>query len=110
MQTEKITGWALLGCGLLICLTALLGAHGIFTGGAQPNQLMRMDAIVVTIPAQPPTFPGGTVEVMKAEAATHFISLMFAYILNVFVLLVGGKVAGIGVLMLREMKFVAKGG
>ena len=109
MATEKIVGWALLGCGLLICLAALLGAHGIFTGGAQPNQLMRMNDIVVSIPAQPPNFPGSTVEVMKAETATHFVSLMFAYVLNVFVLLAGGKIAGVGALMLREMKCVAKG-
>mgnify|MGYP001770469748 CR=1 FL=1 len=104
MEKEKIIGWVLFGIGLLLCLSALLNAHGIFTGTVTPNQIMEMDDIVVTLQPQPPNFPGGKVDVMKADAATKFINLMFGYVLNVFVLMVGGKVSSIGISMVRDMK------
>jgi hypothetical protein len=108
IKTERMTGFILLGVGLLLIFIAVNCVYTIFSGAATPPELFKIDSITISVPTGTDTSTK-PMELLKGEQASKFINMAVWYILMLFILSAGSKIAGLGVQLLREIKVVVKG-
>jgi hypothetical protein len=107
MKTERMLGFTLLGAGMILIIIAIIGVYNVFTGSANPPEMFEIKNIAISIPAgsgisiQP-------IELLSQETASKFVDMTVWYILMLFILSAGAKIAGVGVQLLREIKIVIK--
>jgi len=104
-KTEKIIGYSLLGLGLIFILIA---AHSVFTvfTGSPPPDIFKMDSIVLNVN----NGSGGTngVELVSGKIASQFLNMISWYILMFFIAQAGGKIAGLGIQLIKEIRVTVK--
>ena len=95
MRNEKLIGFILLFLGLILIVGALCLVCFVFTGITRPPELFRMQSITVLIPTGTGAF--GSIQLLPGEAVSKLFNMAVWYILMLFVLSAGGKIAGLGV-------------
>ena len=107
IRKERTLGLYLLGIGLTLMLIAISCVYAIYTGKANPPGLFKVDSVTISVPTGTGTSTK-PIELLKGEQASKFINMAIWYILMLFILSAGGKVAGLGVQLLIPIKVVVK--
>ena len=103
IKTEKIIGYALLILGVILLLFAIFEMVNVYTGNAAPPKLFNISDISL------PTDQSGTgITVIQGAQISNLPNLFFWFILMFFVLFAGGKIASLGVSMIKDIKVEIK--
>ena len=101
-KSEKIIGYALLTLGVILLLFSIFEMVTVYTGNASPPKLFELSDISL------PLDQGTNISLIQGAQLSQLPNLFFWFILMGFVLLAGGKIASLGVSMIKEIKVEIK--
>ncbi len=102
-KIDKIIGYVLLTLGVILLLFSTVEMVSVYTGNASPPKLFNISDISL------PTDQAGTnVTVIQGAQISNLPNLFFWFILMFFVLFAGGKIASLGVSMIKDIKVEIK--
>lgn len=102
IKEDKIIGYVLLIIGIVLLLFAVAEMSAVYTGAASPPKLITISDVSW------PTQDGSVVTLMQGDQISQLPNIFFWFLLMVFMLLAGGKIAQIGVSMLKDVKVEVK--
>lgn len=106
-MTEKVTGYLLLGLGLVIILISALNIYLIFTGKTHPVQIFNFSGISLDLSSTlglPSTGLKTAPSELVSPALLNDTTNLFAHLFLVgFFVNVGGKIASLGIELLRPV-------
>jgi hypothetical protein len=98
-KNEKIIGYILLTLGVILLLFSIFEMVSVYYGYAPPPKLFNLQDISL-----PLGDTGSQVSLIQGAQASQLPNLFFWFILMGFVLLAGGKIASLGVSMIKDIK------
>ncbi len=97
-KNEKIIGYALLILGVILLLFSIVEMVTVYYGYAPPPKLFNLQDISL------PGDNGSNISLIQGAQASQLPNLFFWFLLMGFVLLAGGKIASLGVSMIKDIK------
>ncbi len=97
-KNEKIIGYALLILGVILLLFSIVEMITVYYGYAPPPKLFNLQDISL------PGDNGSNISLIQGAQASQLPNLFFWFLLMGFVLLAGGKIASLGVSMIKDIK------
>lgn len=101
MNFNRILGYMLLSLGLSIILLSMISAFSVFTGSKNPPELFKLEKS-----SQPISLPGGMqipdMEIIPPGYFNLSGNLMACFLLTWLLMCGGGRVAAIGVSMIKQ--------
>ena len=101
-KDEKIVGYVLLAIGVIVIFFSISQMMVVFTGGSPPPKLFNFSDI--SIPAE----QGQNILLMSGQELSKLAAMVFWYMLMFFIMWGGGKIASLGVNLLREIRVEIK--
>ncbi|OGC93115.1 hypothetical protein A3D85_00330 [Candidatus Amesbacteria bacterium RIFCSPHIGHO2_02_FULL_47_9] len=106
---EKLTGYLLLVCGLLLIAYSVFSIYQVFTNAAKPIQLFTGQGVSLDlgslIPTDLPVQPkSAKTEVISASYLNDISNITAHYLLMSFLVSVGFKVSSLGIQLLRPIE------
>ena len=104
---EKLAGYILLCVGLACILFAFSNMYGVFTGTADPPEIFKMQSLDLK------TTPSGVsepvaVKVPLGPEIRKIADMFLYYLFMIFVVIVGSKISGLGIQLIKEIKVKEK--
>ncbi|MEA3255577.1 MAG: hypothetical protein U9Q22_07055 [Candidatus Altiarchaeota archaeon] len=103
MNCDRIVGYLLLFLGLSIILASVITAFSTFTGSKKPPDIFKLEKST-----QPISIPGGmqipNMEIVPTGYFNLSGNLMACFLLTWLLISAGGKIASIGVSMIKKQK------
>ena len=103
VKTDKIIGYALLTLGVILLLFSIFEMVDVYTGNAAPPNLFNMSDVSL-----PTDQSGTTITLIHGAQLSQLPNLFFWFILMGFLLFAGGKIASLGVSMIKDIKVEIK--
>jgi hypothetical protein len=103
LKAEKIIGYALLTLGVILLLFSIYEMVTVYTGSASAPNLFNLQDISLPIGDN-----GSNVPLIQGAQLSQLPNLFFWFILMFFVLFAGGKIASLGVNMIKDIKVEVK--
>ena len=97
-KNEKIIGYALLILGVILLLFSIVEMVTVYYGYAPPPKLFNLQDISL------PGDNGSNISLIQGAQASQLPNLFFWFLLMGFVLLAGGKIASLGISMIKDIK------
>jgi hypothetical protein len=97
-KSEKIIGYALLLLGVILLLFSIVEMVTVYYGYAPPPKLFNLQDISL------PGDNGSNISLIQGTQASQLPNLFFWFLLMGFVLLAGGKIASLGISMIKDIK------
>jgi hypothetical protein len=99
IKIDKIVGYALLVLGIVLLLFSIYEMVNVYTGNASPPNLFNFSDVSL------PTGQNGTnATAIQGAQLSQVPNLFFWFILMGFVMFAGGRIASLGVNMLKDIK------
>jgi len=105
-KDEKVVGYILLAVGVVMMFASVYLMFNVFTGGSDPPSLF--DFSDVSFPIIQPGGTSETVQIISGQEMNRMADMGFWYMLMFFIVYAGGKVASLGVNLIREIKVELK--
>jgi len=105
-KDEKVVGYILLAVGVAMIFFSVYLMFSVFTGASAPPSLFNFSDISFSIPQ-----PGGTsetVQIISGQDLSRMVAMGFWYLLMFFVVYAGGRIASLGVNLIREIRVEVK--
>lgn len=106
MKFDKVAGYILLAVGLGMMLSAAFLLFNVVTGASDPPRLFEFSDVSIPIPQ--PEGGSETVEILSGQEMSRMAAMGFWYLLMFFIVLVGGRIASLGVNLIREIRVEIK--
>jgi len=103
MKDEKIVGYVLLAIGVAMIFFSVYLMVQVFTGASPPPNLFNFSDISFSMPEQ-----AEETLLISGEELNKLAAMVFWYMLMFFIMWSGGKIASLGVNMIREIKVEVK--
>ena len=103
MKDEKVVGYVLLAIGIAMIFFSVYQMVQVFTGASPPPNLFNFSDIRLTMPGETESSL-----LISGEELNKLAAMVFWYMLMFFVMYAGGKIASLGVNMIREIKVEVK--
>ena len=103
MKDEKVVGYVLLAIGIAMIFFSVYQMVQVFTGASPPPNLFNFSDIRLTMPGETESSL-----LISGEELNKLVAMVFWYMLMFFVMYAGGKIASLGVNMIREIKVEVK--
>ncbi|MEM2872592.1 MAG: hypothetical protein QXD82_00285 [Nitrososphaerales archaeon] len=102
---EKVIGYVLLAVGVAMIFLSVYFMFSVFTGATAPPRLFNFPDIQITIPSD-----GGSQNVLLApgEEMNKIMAMLFWYLLMFFIMIAGGRIASLGINLIREIRVEVK--
>jgi hypothetical protein len=101
-KDEKIVGYILLAAGVIVIFFSIYQMWIVFTGGSPAPKLFNFADVSI------PGAQGQNILLISGQELSKLADLAFWYILMFFIVWAGGKIASLGVDLLREIKVEIK--
>jgi len=104
-KDEKVVGYILLAIGVVMIFFSVFLMFNVFTGASAPPKLFNFSDISFSIPQ-----PGGIPETVQisGQDISRIVAMGFWYLLMFFIMLAGGRIASLGVNLIREIRVEVK--
>jgi hypothetical protein len=99
LKIDKIIGYTLLILGIILLLFSIFEMVNVYTGNASPPNLFNLSDVSL-----PTGQNGANSTAIQGTQLSLLPNLFFWFILMAFVMFVGGKIASLGVSMLKDIK------
>jgi hypothetical protein len=103
MKDEKIVGYILLAIGIAMIFLSVYLMVQVFTGASLPPNLFNFSDIHLTMPGETESSL-----LISGEELNKLVAMVFWYLLMFFIMYAGGKIASLGVNLIREVKVEVK--
>ncbi|MDH5375494.1 MAG: hypothetical protein OEZ21_11425 [Candidatus Bathyarchaeota archaeon] len=103
MKDEKVVGYVLLAIGIAMIFFSVYQMVQVFTGASPPPNLFNFSDIRLTMPGETESSL-----LISGEELNKLAAMVFWYMLMFFIMYAGGKIASLGVNMIREIKVEVK--
>jgi hypothetical protein len=107
IKADKTVGYVLLAVGLGLIIFPVCSMFNVFTGSVAPPAIFEMNSITIPLPAGEGMSPT-EVEVVSGAGISLIVNMVLWFILMVFVMTAGGKIGGLGVKLIRDIKVEVK--
>lgn len=101
-KDDKIVGYILLAVGVAMIFLSIYLMYTVFTGVSAPPAVFNLSDI--SLPGQ----EGSSIVLMSGEDLSRLASMGAWLTLMFFVLYAGGKIASLGISLVKEIKAVVK--
>ena len=101
-KNEKTFGYILLTVGVVFLIFSIVEMLMVYSGNSPPPNLISLGD--VTMPAD----NGASVTLIQGNQLSQLPNLFFWFLLMFFVLFAGGKIASLGVNMIKDIKVEVK--
>jgi hypothetical protein len=98
-KIDKIIGYTLLILGVILLLFSIYEMVNVYTGNASPPNLFNFSDVSLSMGQS-----GTNTTAIQGTQLSQLPNLFFWFILMGFVLFAGGKIASLGVSMLKDIK------
>ena len=105
-KDEKVVGYILLAVGVVMIFLSVYLMFNVFTGASTPPSLF--DFSDVSFPILQPGGTSETVQVISGQDMNRMAAMGFWYMLMFFIAYAGGKVASLGVNLIRKIRVEVK--
>ncbi len=105
-KNEKVVGYILLAIGVVMIFSSVFLAFNVFTGASAPPKLFNFSDVSFSVPQT-----GGaseTVQIISGQDMSRIVSMVFWYLLMFFIMFAGGRIASLGVNLIREIRVEVK--
>lgn len=109
IRKENIVGYALLAAGVFMILVSVYLMSNVFTGARSPPVLVNFSGIslVIPFPVETEGAPESSPQVVEVlivtgEALSETVSIGFWYTFMFFIMMAGGRLASLGVELVKE--------
>jgi hypothetical protein len=102
MKDEKIVGYVLLAIGVILIFFSIYQMMNVFTGASPPPSLFSFSDIYF------PGAEGRNTLMISGKELNKLAAMAFWYLLMFFIMWAGGKIASLGVNLIREIKVEVK--
>ena len=103
IKDEKIVGYILLAIGIAMIFFSVYEMVRVFTGASPPPNLFNFSDISIQMPEQ-----AEETLLVSGEELNKLAAMVFWYMLMFFIMWSGGKIASLGVNMIREITVEVK--
>jgi len=114
-KNEKIVGYALLSAGVVMIFVSVYLMFNVFTGVSSPPVLVHFSNITMVVPSpiptgeMPATSPERTeMSIVSGEALSKMVAMGFWYTFMFFIMVAGGRLASLGVALIKETRVEVK--
>lgn len=107
IKADKTVGYVLLAVGLGLIIFPVCSMFNVFTGSVAPPAIFEMNSITIPLPAGEGMSPI-EVEVVSGAEISQIVNMVLWLILMVFLITAGGKIGGLGVKLIRDIKVEVK--
>jgi len=97
-KDEKTAGYALLAIGIIVIFFSIYQMVTVFTGGSSPPELFNFSDISA------PVAQGESILLMSGQDLSRLVAMVFWEMLMFFIMWAGGKIASLGVDLIREIR------
>jgi hypothetical protein len=98
-KTEKIIGYVLLALGIILLIFSIIEMIDVYYGYAAPPKLFSIGDISLSLGNN-----SVNASTIQGAQVSQLPNLFFWFLLMGFVLLAGGKIASLGVNMIKEIQ------
>lgn len=102
IKNEKLIGYILLTLGVILLLFSIVQMLNVYSGNSPPPKLINLSDI--TLPVQ----QGTSITLIEGAQLSQLPNLLFWFVLMFFVMYTGGKIASLGVNMVKDIKVEVK--
>jgi hypothetical protein len=103
LKNEKVFGYALLILGIILLLFSICEMINVYYGNSPPPKLFDLQDVSL------PVGQSGTgVSLIQGSQISQIANLFFWFILMVFILFAGGKIASLGATMIKDIQVEIK--
>ncbi|MEM3436974.1 MAG: hypothetical protein QXP55_00360 [Nitrososphaerales archaeon] len=99
---EKVIGYIFLALGVIMILISVYFMFIVFTGAINPPRLFNFHDIYIN------TSEGEKVLIFSSEEISKLLSMLFWFLLMFFIMMAGGKIASLGINLIKEIKVEVK--
>ncbi len=107
IKNIKGTGHGLLILGLLFIFYSVYSMYNVFTGAEAAPSVIQMNSVKISLPTGPGTPPMDT-ELISGKESSILTNMGLWFMLMTFVASAGGRIGGLGVKLVREIKIEVK--
>jgi len=101
-KNEKIFGYILLTIGVIFLVFSIVEMLMVYSGNSPPPNLIILQDISM------PGDNGTSITLIQGNQINQIANLFFWFLLMLFVLFAGGKIASLGVNMVKDIKVEVK--
>ena len=107
IRADKTIGYVLLAVGAISIILAACSVFNVFTEATVPPAIFEMKSITIPISGG-----GGMstveIEILSGTEISQITNMMLWFMLMIFVITAGGKLGGLGVKLVRDIKVEVK--
>ncbi|MCG2727507.1 MAG: hypothetical protein L6244_02505 [Candidatus Methanoperedenaceae archaeon] len=107
IKDYKAVGYALLIAGLILIIWAVYSMYNVYTGATPPPSVIEMKSVTISLPTGENAPPIQT-ELISGSDSSKLVNMGLWFVLMTFVASAGGRISGIGVKLIREIKVEVK--
>lgn len=107
MKDYKALGYGLLAAGLIMIIYSVLSMYSVYTGAAPAPSVIRMNSVTISLPTNPGN-PPVQAELFSGIESSKLVNMGLWFALMSFVASGGGRIGGLGVKLIREIKVEVK--
>ena len=101
IQNEQKLGFALLSIGLIMIFISVYLMIDVFTGGRSPPVLVHFSDISIPVPSPEQET---TISLISGQNMDTLTAMGLWYILMFFLMFAGGRIASLGISLIKEIK------
>ena len=107
IKNIKGIGYGLLAFGLLFILFSVYSMYSVYTGAEAAPSVIQMNSVKLSLPTGPETPPMET-ELMSGKDSSTMTNMGLWFMLMTFVASAGGRIGGLGIKLVRDIKVEVK--
>ena len=107
IKANKTIGYVLLAVGAISIILAACSVFNVFTEATVPPAIFEMKDITIPISGGG-GMPTAEIEVLSGTEISQIMNMMLWFILMIFIITAGGKLGGLGVKLVRDIKVEVK--
>ena len=107
IKADKTIGYVLLAVGAISIILAACSVFNVFTEATVPPAIFEMKDITIPISGGG-GMPTAEIEVLSGTEISQITNMMLWFILMIFIIAAGGKLGGLGVKLVRDIKVEVK--
>lgn len=107
VKNIKSIGFGLLLLGVLFILYSVYSMYSVYSGAESAPSVVQMNSVKLSLPTAPGTPPMET-ELISGKESSTMTNMGLWFMLMTFVASAGGRIGGLGVKLVREIKVEVK--
>ncbi len=107
IKDYKAVGYALLVAGLVLIIYSVYSLYSVYSGATPAPSVIQMNSVTISLPTSAGMPPVQT-ELLSGRESTKLVNMGIWFALMTFIASAGGRIGGLGVNLIREIKVTVK--